>query len=301
MKALMEINDCRECPFHKSYDVETPDSFDNFSSIHCGKIDSSDGRGRRICQVDGPEKAPVPSWCPHIIERYKDIVERMDHEVEECFKKRRFKMQIKYPHRELTSQILQELEKHSFYKFVYHAALRPTERDKYLAIIASTAKNVINPYWIPEIYTLDAEDIKIIEDERAALLNNLNGASTDIAKSFNQERRKAIKNKCPVVLKTELAVPLAIFMADAMLATIQKTVLGFVELKFIDRGKNKEGAPRPVKTAELHYRSNKTKGGMSSIPTIDANLCRILKEIFSINTLKIFVNGTQVPYSPIKL
>ncbi len=293
MKAMIEIEDCRRCPFHKSYDVETPDSFDNFLDIYCRKIDSSGGKGRLICQVDGPEKALVPSWCPYIIERYKGIIEQIDSEADKHLKKHHAsKITIEHKRRELISQILQELEKHSFYKFMYPVALRPTtERDNYLAVIASAVKNLINPSWIPEICTLDVEDRKIIENERATFLNDMDDASTYIIEMFRRERCQAVIDHCPAVfLKTGLVVMLVIFMADAILATTSRTALKSVELKFIDRGKDEKGIPRHVKTAELHYQSNTLK---TPVIIIIAELRRILKEIFSINTLKIFVNGTQ--------
>ena len=314
MKAMIEIEDCRKCPFHKSYDVETPDSFDNFLDIYCRKIDSSDGKGRRICQVDGPEKALVPSWCPYIIERYKFIIEQLDRRGDDKRKRndrhpeptKRVKKCTSL--RELTSQILQELERHCFSTFVYHTKFCPTERDLCLAAIISESRGLTYfhyPIWV--FFDLDAEDIEIIKNETERimemvkafyyydLVNADKDRAADIIKKFEQKESEARAKNVPLVLGTELAVPLAILMADAV-SHIPSDLEGVtVEFKFVDHGNDTKDNPCPTESVELHYywpnnSTVPTRELLTNDSEAEAALSRILKEIFGIKELTFYIN-----------
>jgi len=305
MKALIEINDCRECPFHKSYDVETPDSFDNFSSIHCGKIDSSDGRGRLICQVDGPEKAPVPSWCPFVIKSYHSVLEQL-------------KFDYKHKNREdlkettkfyWAKEILRALENHSFSGFTYPSF--QGMRDHCLVTTITSELRREPPLIQRSLECLDVEDLEIIDDKVVAT----SVRTAKIIKDFKREKRKAEARGLPMVLGTELAVSLAMLMAD-ILDVPRKTRMVMKEVTsglsfsergidensnphpfFSDRGKDESSNPHPVESANLCYYY---KADARTTMDVDVDkfltndnkvaLCRVLKEIFGIKELTIFIS-----------
>ncbi len=300
MKALMEINDCRECPFHKSYDVETPDSFDNFSSIHCGKIDSSDGRGRLICQVDGPEKAPVPSWCPFVIKSYRSVLEQLEFDY-----KRKIKETTKFY---WATEILRALEHHSFSGFTYPSF--QGMRDYCLVTIALELRRE-SPLIQRSLERLDVEDLEIIDDKVVAT----SVRTAKIIEDFKREKRKAEAKGLPMALGTELAVPLAMLMAD-ILDVPRKTRMVMKEVTsglsfsergidensnphpfFSDRGKDESSNPHPVESANLCYYY---EADARTTMDVDVNkfltndnrvaLCRVLKEIFDIKELTFFIS-----------
>lgn len=305
MKALMEINDCRECPFHKSYDVETPDSFDNFLDIYCRKIDSSDGRGRRICQVDGPEKAPVPSWCPFVIKSYRSVLEQLKFDYKHKNRKD-LKETTKFY---WATEILRALENHSFSGFTYPSF--QGMRDYCLVTIALELRRE-SPLIQRSLERLDVEDLEIIDDKVVAT----SVRTAKIIEDFKQEKRKAEAKGLPMVLGTELAVPLAMLMADILdvprkTRMVMKKVtseLSFLERGidensnphplFSDRGKDESSNPHPVESANLRYYY---EADARTTMDVDVNkfltndnraaLCRVLKEIFGIKELTIFISN----------
>lgn len=296
MKAFIEIKDCCECPYHDQDNVQTPDSFDNFLDIRCRKVISSDGKGRLICQVDGAEKAPVPDWCPLVAECYKSILKRLKLDYENRRASNYYSSFEKGASsvRGLIDQILQEFKNHCFRNFAYCA----TERDSYLAAIASELRLPINKF--PERCLLDTDDIEII-DKEIETWPFMKRRATAIIEDFKQEKRKNQRNGHSKILKTKLVVPLVILMADIILNRVFPEEKTTVEFKFIDCGKYKNGELLPTKTAELHYHCS----GDSVTPSkklIDYDdetaLRRILKEIFGVRNLMIFVNDEIQPQPP---
>jgi len=60
MARLIKIKSCETCPFLKRKPVYTGDSFDNLTSIKCGKK-----KDRTITCLDWYDKYPkIPEWCP---------------------------------------------------------------------------------------------------------------------------------------------------------------------------------------------------------------------------------------------
>ena len=309
MKAIMEIKDCRECPCYEKHRTHWEPFFEMVFSSFCKKA------GRNICckYVSEDPEAPVPSWCPYITERYKFIIEQLD-------RRRSDRPNDRHPEptkrvkkctslRELASQILQELEKHCFSTFVYHTKSCPTERDLCLVAIISESRYLTYfhyPIWV--FFDLDAEDMKIIENETERLaemmmlrefyydLGDANkDRAADIIKKFEQKESGARTKDIPLVLGTELAVPLAMLMADAVLDIPSDLEGVAVELKFIDHGNDAKGDPCPAESVELrYYWPDDSTAPMKELSNNNSEvaLFRILKEIFGIKELTYFINDT---------
>ena len=59
MKAQIEINSCRECPYFSSEKVYTADSFEDVNKWICNKANLVISG-----YVEWTDKPSIPSWCP---------------------------------------------------------------------------------------------------------------------------------------------------------------------------------------------------------------------------------------------
>ena len=58
-KVVSVVHNCEQCPFSKTEQVYTGDSFDNIRSVYCSKL------GKKVRNyLDWNEEAIIPSHCP---------------------------------------------------------------------------------------------------------------------------------------------------------------------------------------------------------------------------------------------
>lgn len=55
----MDVQNCEQCPYHKSEKVYTGDSFENVRKVYCEKLKKDVHN-----YLDWPETATIPKDCP---------------------------------------------------------------------------------------------------------------------------------------------------------------------------------------------------------------------------------------------
>jgi len=62
MKIIMEVNvqNCEQCPYHKSEKVYTADSFENVRKVYCSELKKNIRN-----YLDWNETATIPDDCPY--------------------------------------------------------------------------------------------------------------------------------------------------------------------------------------------------------------------------------------------
>ena len=254
-----EIEKCNDCPHHEVHDICTADSFENETGIYCGETDDFTDSWERYTYGGRIDKrlsysydtwesseAPVPNWCPLLIEQYVETEDKLKALLDK--KKTTWCTHIYGP----AVLFLKMLEDNWFKGFFYHASFQPTKRDYHLAIIAALYSAA--PKDTDLNLELSDEDMKIIEAAIKQLDCSANGQ--DLAESFKRVKDEAKGKIFLPALKTDLAVPMAILLARRLMGPVEESYTPLdmhqkIEFSLVGQEDS------PIDTAELRYTIDK--------------------------------------------
>ena len=318
MKAIfsMEIDDCVDCPVSEEHAICNGDSFENEIGVYCGNAeDAEEGCGKKLISSYGPfesREVPIPDWCPFVIERYYQNVDWIIKTARQTIDEYDWYIVS------IAMDIIDALQEKTFKGFVYHGLHDTGERDRWLVVITQLLKSqAYVPAQIDQ-YDLDLEkeDIDIINVAQERLGNECE----ELVERFNKVKKAEGKDHKPV-LRSEIAVPMVMFLAERM-QNFRPFYGDKTKIVFVDRGKDKNGLDLPVSEVEIHYVADKTSEGfyregfgfepceldyvedfLDPYTTYNRDFLKqrnIFKNIFGINKVKVFVNGEEIPVSRIK-
>lgn len=359
VKITLIIENCAKCPFHEVHQIVTPDSFEHEFGIYCTKVDDHedsferytyDGRiEKRLVVADDrdPELfSKVPSWCPIIAQQLQELIEGITNsqvwkDTMGIITANPFGMKkliidhgLSHADRVVNNalQFLYDLKEHEFNDFVYHESLRDTERDQYLVTIAAllhdislstneedhavksaemATKRFLSEADIPDV------DKDIITD---AIRRHSNG--DHLAEDFEILKIKSKEVMRKAILDTDLAVPIALYLADKLDVTKERLEhegnpgctdprfddlvtavkkIHKTEFRLIDRGKGENGRQLPTVAAELHYFVDKDfdPQGLSLWPKCIEVPLDVAINILGLKVFKFFVNNKEVDINQI--
>ena len=320
MKAIfsMEIDNCAICPVSEEHAICNCDSSKNKIGVgvYCGIAeDAEESCGKKFISSHGPfesREVPIPDWCPFVIERYHQNADWIIKTARQTIEK--YDGYIV----SIAMDIIDALQEKTFEGFVYHGLHDTSERDRWLVVITQLLKSqAYVPARIDEYCPdLEKEDIDIIN----VAYERLGNECEKLVKRFNKVKKAEGKDHKPV-LRSDIAVPMVMFLADRM-----QNFWPFhgdkTKIVFVDRGKDKNGLDLPVSEVEIHYVADKTSEGFyhevfgfeprerDYVESFLDPCCiynrdflkqrNIFKNIFGINKVKVFVNGEEIPVNRIK-
>lgn len=359
-KISLVVEKCVQCPFHETHMIVTSDSFEHEQGLYCSKVeDDSESWGRhtydgfidrRLIGADewSISEIPVPTWCPFITKQYGEMFAAIQDSsnwrmmIGEVTSRRNITPSrqkiplVNYGAAHIYGVInqamafLESLEKYTFKDFYYHAAFRPTSRDRCLMKIAALLKDLDLSQTANAVYGGSAKcaeevflrhldldendkdiiiwvikacaDVSVLKDEIETLKNN----STKKGRGFILEPKNAVAmallladnlNLTKIRIEGwdtfgEIADPALNAFCSAV-SKIQK-----VELRFIEhRERDENGRKIPVEFAELHYTTDEgfDLKALKYYPDCILIPRMIIKDCLGLRSLRFFVNEKQIP------
>lgn len=229
---------------------------------------------------------------------------------------------------------LSDLEEYPFDDFVYHERVQPTGgRDQYLVTIAallhdiglskSSMNHALNSAEMAQKLFLDKSGLA--EVDKKVIIDAIERHSDGfrLVEDFSIMKTKLRWLGRETVLETDLAVPVALYLADKLdvnkgrlehegnpeckdsefdplLEAVSK--IERVEFRLVDRGKDaKSGEKLPVDTAELHYHVDEgfEVDALKLWPKCVAVPRSVAKDFLGLKKFKLFVNDEEIKISRI--
>ena len=74
-KIIIDIKDCRECPFHYTTPYPTSDSWERAQNCFCKHDDVQHCKQDKLVSgyIEWHDKVPIPFWCPIAVPQEGDV------------------------------------------------------------------------------------------------------------------------------------------------------------------------------------------------------------------------------------